>query len=80
MPNIVNGAVYPYTINMQDVYGLRNHAENYVSKQDGIVLYVTGASIALAEVIRAAYKYRTPLKLMHFDRATRTYYPQTIIE
>lgn len=43
-----------------------------------LVVYVTGLSAALAAVIAACAAYGVPLVLMHYDRDTDDYRPQTI--
>ena len=43
-----------------------------------LIVYVTGLTAALAAVIAACAAYGVPLVLMHYDRDTDDYRPQTI--
>lgn len=43
-----------------------------------LVLYVTGLTVALGAVINAALSNKMHITLMHFNRDSGSYYPQTI--
>lgn len=44
-----------------------------------LVLYVTGLTVALGEVIKYCFENIIDLTLMHYDRNTNEYYAQNII-
>lgn len=43
-----------------------------------IEIYVTGLTVALMAVMKAASRYCDEMVLMHYDTKTGTYYPQDI--
>lgn len=48
------------------------------TSNDEVNLYVTGLTVAVAEVIRYCYHNGIALTLYHYDRASGEYYPQTM--
>lgn len=45
----------------------------------GLMLYVTGLSVALVSVINVCMRVGISLTLMHFNQATGDYYPQGVL-
>lgn len=45
----------------------------------GLMLYVTGLSVALVAAINACMRVGISLTLMHFNQATGDYYPQGVL-
>lgn len=45
----------------------------------GLVLYVTGLSVALVSVINVCMRVGISLTLMHFNQTTGDYYPQGVL-
>lgn len=45
----------------------------------GLVIYVTGLTVALVAVINVCLRVGISLTLMHFNRATGDYYPQGVL-
>ena len=56
-----------------------SYTDDEIYRGDSVlVVYVTGLSAALAAVIAACAAYGVSLVLMHYDRETSDYRPQTI--
>lgn len=45
----------------------------------GLMLYVTGLSVALVSVINVCMRVGISLTLMHYDQTTGNYYPQGVV-
>lgn len=63
-----------------DVFSIENYAKKWIGvrKPDELTVYVTGLTVALVAVINACHEAHIPLYLMHFNRDTRSYYPQVV--
>lgn len=78
IPDAVDGAIFPTAIDPLDVAGIEAQAAVAVQGLDGLVLYVTGLTVALVAVINACHEADVPLTLMHYDRESGGYYPQGV--
>lgn len=78
MPSVVEGAVYPSTVNPLDLAEMQNQAETALNGVTALNLYVTGLTVALVEVIKVCHKNNIALTLYHYDRETGEYYPQKV--
>lgn len=63
----------------QAVEGMGRFPRVDVAPGFGLVLYVTGLSVALVSVINVCMRVGISLTLMHFNRATGDYYPQGVL-
>lgn len=63
-----------------DVEAMDLHADEWVrdSRPPWLTIYVTGLTQALVSVVKACYKYRIPLLLMHYNRQTKEYFKQRV--
>lgn len=52
--------------------------ESVWTSNDKVELYVSGLTVAVAEVIRYCHINYIELTLYHYDRETGNYYPQTM--
>ncbi len=78
IPDAVDGAVFPNTINPLAVEELEQMAKSALVNTDSLTLFVTGLSVALVAVINVCHANNIILTLMHYDRDTGTYYPQKV--
>ena len=85
MPEEVEGAIFPQTIaDPTDFRSMRLQVTRKLRpiKTSGIkflVVYVTGLTPALVEVINWCHRNEINLILMHFDRETGEYVPQSVV-
>ena len=80
----VKAYFFPQKVDPLNVSGLEEQSMKKIQEIrncgfDGITLYTTGLTQALASVVKACAKTNTPLRLMHYDRDTRRYYPQDVM-
>lgn len=82
MPEGVEGAIFPNTLNPTDIEGLDRITKGFIDSHlnTKIDLYVTGLTVALVSVIKACHDQPVALTLYHFDRETNSYYPQVVQE
>lgn len=69
--------------NSTDIFNfsrMQNQIHSILKNQSAIKLYVTGFTPALIEVINYCNFNSIKLILMHFDRDTQSYLPQTIYQ
>lgn len=80
MPNGVEGSIFPNAVDPTDLVSLDLIAEMFVNNNLGkqINIYVTGLSVALVAVIKAARGKNVGLSLFHYNRDTGNYYKQTV--
>ena len=78
MPDIVNGAVFPNSIDPLAIEDLEKTASDTLENVDSLILYVTGLSVALVAVINVCHDKGINLLLMHYNRDTGEYYPQKV--
>ena len=63
-----------------DFKSMHNQVHSKLSHHDGgVVVYVTGLTACLVEVINYCTLNLIPLTLMHWDRETGNYVPQTVL-
>ena len=85
MPVDVEGAIFPQTVDptdirsikLQCVRSLRRYYEG--GKKPVMVVYVTGLTVALVEVINYCRSHKIRLILMHYDRESGEYFPQEVV-
>lgn len=75
----VEGYVFGNIVDPTDLQGMMNTAHESLQDVESLELYVTGLTVACTTVIRYCINNLTPLKLMHFDRDSGSYYPQVIL-
>ena len=84
MPNEVEGSIFPNTIDPVNIGSMRVQCARSLSRfvlQNGykyLVVYVTGLTVALVEVINWCIRNKVNLTLMHYDRSTGKYYRQDV--
>lgn len=78
IPNAVDGAVFPNTLDPLDVQGMGLMAEESIGEIDELDLYVTGLSVALTSVINCCRRKGVKLTLYHYNKETGDYYPQSV--
>lgn len=78
MPAVVEGAIFGNSIDPLDVEGLEKTASNKLAGCTELTLYVTGLTVALVAVVNVCRQNSIKLTLMHFDRATDSYYQQPV--
>jgi hypothetical protein len=80
MPADVEGYVFPQVIaDPFDFNGLQCSVRAALRDCTELRLYVTGLSVALAEVIRYCVSAAIPLTLCHYDVATGSYQEQPLL-
>jgi hypothetical protein len=72
--------IFPETVNPLDTEGLEREAETALNavRGDAVDLYVTGLTVALIAALNAAKSLGIEVRLMHFDRETGGYFPQSV--
>lgn len=75
----VSGYVFGNIVDPTDLQGMMNTAHESLQDVEALELYVTGLTVACTTVIRYCINNLIPLKLMHFDRESGSYYPQVIL-
>ena len=78
IPDAVDGAVFPNTIDPLVVEDLESTAYAVLDGVDSLVLYVTGLSVALVATLNACRDRGITVKLMHYNKDTGTYYEQKV--
>lgn len=80
MPKDLYNYLFPHSIDLFDFRGMRKEIEKKIKKDEFCVeLYVTGATMAVVEVIKYCVDYSIPLVLMHYDKATGRYERQCVL-
>ncbi len=64
-----------------DVHRMDSRVAAWLDKHnpDSLTVYVTGLTAALVSVINACHTRKIPLYLMHYNRETRSYFPQPVL-
>ena len=75
----VSGFVVKNIVDPTDLQGMMDTAQEALLSVESLELYVTGLTVACSTVIRYCLINLIPLKLMHFDRESGSYYPQVIL-
>lgn len=75
----VSGFVFKNIVDPTDLQGMMDTAQEALLNVESLELYVTGLTVACSTVIRYCLINLIPLKLMHFDRESGSYYPQVIL-
>ena len=83
MPDEVEGSIFPQSIDPTDLLKIRATCKRSLDTalMGGIkhlVVYVTGLTVALMEVVNYCHRNNINLVLMHFNRQTGEYYPQDV--
>lgn len=78
LPADVQGYVFNEIIDPTDTLRLADRASAVIGQCDELVLYVTGLTVALVEVIKHCQWEGISLTLMHYDRETGNYFPQRV--
>ena len=83
MPAEVEGSIFPETVNPTELLRLRATCKRSLDSAlaGGIkylVVYVTGLTVALVEVMNYCHRNNVHLVLMHYNRETGEYYPQEV--
>ena len=78
MPKEASESVFKAVRDPTDLNLLMDQAHNALQDCSELKLYVTGLSTALVTVINYCIFNSIPLTLMHHDRKTNTYFPQTV--
>lgn len=72
-------SIFPSTLNPTDTEELFVMANRAIPEDTtGLVVYVTGLTVAILAVVQVCLERTIPLTAMHYDRETDTYYPQHI--
>lgn len=79
IPQATDGAIFENEINPLDIAGMAKTVAEKLEDALMVNLYVTGLSVALAEVIKYCYENNISLILWHFNKDTGEYYPQNIV-
>lgn len=61
-----------------DLQKMHDIAEEKLAGAEELVLYVTGLTMALVEVIKVCQENNIDLTLMHYDRNTGEYFEQEV--
>ena len=75
----VEGYVFGNIVDPTDLQGMMNTAHEALQNVESLEVYVTGLTVACTTVIRYCINNLIPVKLMHFDRESGSYYPQVIL-
>lgn len=83
MPEEVEGSIFPETVDPTELLRLRATCKRSLDSAlaGGIkylVVYVTGLTVALMEVVNYCHRNNINLVLMHFNWETGEYYPQEV--
>lgn len=69
----------PTNVEVIEEEAIRFFDKNFTSGlTESVEIYVTGLTVALIVVIKAAFKHCDEIVLMHYDTKAGTYYPQDI--
>lgn len=80
----IDGAVFQNTLDPTNVGAIRVECEKSLKAKvsdkniEYLVLYVTGLSVALVEVINWCLRHNVRLTLMHYNKDTGEYYHQCL--
>lgn len=74
-------AIFPAELNPLDVLGMYETAYKAIPEDcTDLVLYVTGLSVAMISVIDVCIDRGITMTAMHYDRASNTYYRQSVTQ
>jgi len=68
----------PATLEREAAQYFRSFSGMRLQETGGILLYVTGLTVALIAALNACRNLSIPVTLMHFDRESGSYYPQQV--
>ena len=68
----------PVALEWEAAEYFRQFAGMRLQEQGGILLYVTGLTVALVAALNACRNLSIPVTLMHYDRESGNYYPQPV--
>ena len=71
--------IFPNEVNPLDLNGMNIQIHEALKDADAVRLYVTGLTVACTQVISYCISNLMPITLMHYNRDTGEYYPQTIL-
>lgn len=74
----VTESIFENELNPLDLAGMAATVAEQLQGVTELVVYVTGLTVALVEVIKYCNNNNIKLILMHFDRNTNSYYPQQV--
>lgn len=76
-----NGAIFENEIDdVTDTRKMYEIISNKLYGVDKVILYVTGLTVALVEVINYCNDNGVELTLMHYNKETDSYYEQIVVE
>ncbi len=71
--------IFDGELNPLDLEGIYRTVSEKLEGADSVQLYVTGLTVVTTTVMKYCFENNISLTLMHFDRDSNNYYPQTII-
>lgn len=71
--------IFPNEVNPLDLNGMNIQIHEALKDADAVRLYVTGLTVACTQVISYCIANLMPITLMHYNRDTEEYYPQTVL-
>lgn len=75
----VENYIFFEAVDPTDLKGMRKQIAKAVKLDEPLDLYVTGLTVATAEVISFCFENLIPLTLWHYDRVENIYFPQVIL-
>ena len=78
IPQAVDGAIFPQTIDVTNLKEMHRIVKHKLKDVTHLTLYVTGATVALVNVINYCSIRNIELRLMHYNKDTNDYYPQIV--
>ena len=76
-----NGAIFENEVkNVKNLDKMYSIIKDKLDGYDEVIVYVTGLTVALVEVINFCQDYNIGLTLMHYDKETNSYYEQVAVE
>ena len=75
----VDSYIYPSQVDPLDLAGQAATAAAALAGVEVLDLYVTGLTVALVTVINHCHRAGIALTLWHYDRDSRSYYPQPVL-
>ena len=73
-----DGAIFENIVDVTDIKSMRETVEKKLEGVDALMLYVTGLTVALVEVIKYCRENKVELVLMHYNKDKDDYYPQIV--
>ena len=73
-----DGAIFENIVDVRDITSMSETVEKKLEGIDALMLYVTGLTVALVEVINYCHENKVELVLMHYDKEKEDYYPQIV--